>query len=170
MILSSSQRGFLRQLPPLTNRTIDLIPIRTVLRLVASVLLESATGPWEAAATAQTPIAKKERYRWLQGVKVSETGLPEAVHCVYVGDREADIFELFVQPRGDRSDQQIRAAHNCKVQHECNYLIPTIEQAPVLSHLTLELHRNPTRPARTAHLQIRAMSVTLEVPRNHRSG
>lgn len=115
----------------------------------------------------KTPIAKKESYRWLRGVKAAEEGLPEAVHCVHVGDREADIFELFAQSRSDRSDLLIRATHNRKVQHELGYLIPTIEQAPVLGQLTLELHRNPKRPARSAHLQIRAMQVTLEVPRNH---
>ena len=34
---------------------------------------------------------------------------------VHVGDREADIFELFAQPRGAQSDLLIRAEHNRKV-------------------------------------------------------
>lgn len=115
----------------------------------------------------KTPIAKKESYRWLQGVKAAEEGLAETQHCVHVGDREADIFELFAQPRSDRSDLLIRATHNRKVQHELGYLIPAIEQARVLGHLTIALQRNPKRPPRTAHLELRAMPVILEVPRNH---
>jgi hypothetical protein len=86
---------------------------------------------------------------------------------VHVGDREADIFELFAQPRTDRSDRLIRATHNRKVKHELGYLMPTIEQAPVLGQLSIELQRNPQRPARTAHLELRAMQVILEVSRNH---
>jgi hypothetical protein len=62
----------------------------------------------------------------------------------------------------------IRAEHNRKVQHELDYLIPTIEQAPVLGQHTIELERNPERPARSATLTVRAMQVTIEVPRHHK--
>ena len=86
---------------------------------------------------------------------------------VHIGDREADIFELFAQPRTANSELLIRAAHNRKVKHELDYLIPTLNQAPILGEITLELERNPKRRARTAQLQLRAMQVTVEVPRNH---
>lgn len=115
----------------------------------------------------KTPIAQKESYRWLKGVTAAEQGLPESVQRVHVGDREADIFELFAHPRAAASELLIRAEHNRKVQHELGYLIPTLEQAPILGRLTLELQRNPKRPARQAHLQLRAMMVMVEVPRNH---
>jgi hypothetical protein len=48
----------------------------------------------------KTPIAQKENYRWLKGMSAAEVGRPEGVQWVHVGDREADIFELFAQPRG----------------------------------------------------------------------
>jgi hypothetical protein len=63
----------------------------------------------------KTPIANQESYRWLKEVKAAEQGLPDSVHCVHVGDREADIFELFAQSRADRSDLLMRATHNRKV-------------------------------------------------------
>ncbi|MEO0987900.1 MAG: IS4 family transposase, partial [Cyanobacteria bacterium J06639_14] len=53
-----------------------------------------------------------------------------------------------------------------KVQHELATLWPTLHQAPVVGTTTLELQRNPKRPARQASLTIRALQVTLEVPRN----
>lgn len=115
----------------------------------------------------KTPIAQKESYRWLKSMSAAEVGRPEGVQWVHVGDREADIFELFAQPRGAQSDLLIRAEHNRKVRHEMGYLIPTLEQAPVLGEMTVELQRNPKRPARTAHLTVKAMAITLEVPRNH---
>jgi hypothetical protein len=61
----------------------------------------------------------------------------------------------------------IQAEHNRKVQHELDYLIPTIDQAPVLGQQTIELERNPERPARRATLTVRAMPVRIEVPRHH---
>lgn len=40
------------------------------------------------------PIEQKESYRWLENVRQSTARLG-ADHCVHVGDRESDIFELF---------------------------------------------------------------------------
>lgn len=113
--------------------------------------------------------ADKESQRWLDTLTAAEQGIDEAVTLVHIGDREADIYDLFIQPRRRHSELLIRAEHNRKVQHELDYLIPTIEQAPVLGQHTIELERNPERKARCATLTIRAMQVTIEVPRHHKS-
>lgn len=110
----------------------------------------------------------KESQRWLDTLTAAEQGIDESVCVVHVGDREADIYDLFVQPRRSNSQLLIRAEHNRKVQHELDYLIPTIEHAPVLGQHTIELERNPERPARRATLTVRAMQVTIEVPRHHK--
>ena len=81
-----------------------------------------------------------------------------------IGDREADIFELFAQPRAPQSELLIRAEYNRKVKHDWGYLLPAIEQAPVLGQTTLRLERNPKRPSRDAQLTVKGMQVTLEVP------
>jgi len=113
--------------------------------------------------------ADKESQRWLDTLIAAEKGIDTSVCLVHVGDREADIYDLFVQPRRSQSELLIRAAHNRKVQHELDYLMPTIEQAPVLGQQTIGLERNPARPARTATLTVRGMQVTLEVPRHHKA-
>jgi len=113
------------------------------------------------------PIEQKESYRWLQSAAAAEQGFSSEVQVIHIGDREADIFELFAQPRRPNSELLIRATHNRKVRHELDYLLPTLNQSPILGSICLELERNPTRPARTAHLQLRALQITLEVPRNH---
>lgn len=110
----------------------------------------------------------KESQRWLDTLTRAEQGIDESVCLVHVGDREADIYDLFVQPRRSNSELLIRAEHNRKVQHELDYLIPSIEQAPVLGQHTIELERNPERPARSATLTVRAMQVTIEVPHHHK--
>jgi hypothetical protein len=111
--------------------------------------------------------SQKESQRWLDGVVAGEVGIDEAVVLVHVGDREADLFDLFVQPRRVNSQLLIRAEHNRKVQHELGYLLPMIEQAPVLGQKTIAVQRNPERPARQAHVTVRGMQATIAVPRHH---
>jgi hypothetical protein len=109
----------------------------------------------------------KQSQRWLDTLTAAERGIEESVCLVHVGDREAEIYDLFTQPRRRNSHLLIRAEHNRNVQHELGYLIPTIEQAPALGEQTIELERNPERPARCATLTLRAMQVTIEAPRHH---
>ncbi len=110
----------------------------------------------------------KESGRWLDTLRAAEVGIDESMCLVHVGDREADIYDLFVQPRRAHSHLLIRAEHNRKVQHELDYLIPTLEQAPILGQQTIDLERNPERPARRATLTLRGMQVTIAVPRPHK--
>lgn len=112
----------------------------------------------------QKPIEEKESYRWLTTLSAAEATISGTIQLVQVADREADIFELFAQPRQPNSELLIRAKSNRKVKHELGQLFATLSQAPVLGNLTIEVRRNPKRPARTAHLQIRAIKVVLEVP------
>jgi hypothetical protein len=93
-----------------------------------------------------TPIQDKESYRWLSSLQAAEVGLPQSVQLVHVGDREADIFELFALPRQANSELLIRAEHNRKVQHELGHLIAAINQAPILGSVTLELARIRSGP------------------------
>jgi hypothetical protein len=111
----------------------------------------------------------QESQRWLDTVTNAEQGIDESVCLVHVGEREADIYDLFVQPRRSNSPLLIRAAHQRQVQHELDYLIPTLEQAPVLGQQTIALERHPARAARSATLTVRGMQVTLEVPRHHKA-
>ena len=114
-------------------------------------------------------ISEKESYRWLETVKKAEVGLEGKATIIHIGDREADIFELFAQKRREKSELLIRGEHNRKVKQEMAYLLPTIEEGEILGKMTINLERNPKREARQARLQIRGMGVTLEVPQNLKS-
>lgn len=113
------------------------------------------------------PIHQKESYRWLQTLAAAQQKLPAQPQLVHVGDREADIFDLFAYPRRQNSHLLIRATYNRKVKHELDYLYPSLEPAPILGKFTLALPRHPQRRHRHAHLQIQALSVEVEVPRQH---
>lgn len=115
----------------------------------------------------QKPTSEKESQRWLDMMQAAEVGLSDHVTVVHVGDREADMYDFFVQAQQLKTQVLIRAVQNRKVQHELDYLLPTIAQAPVLGERTIQLQRQPERPARDAQVQLRAMAVTLEVPAQH---
>jgi len=63
-------------------------------------------------------IEDKESYRWIQGYqiacKVAER-CPETL-CVCIGDRESDIYELFLEAQNGRADFLIRAWHDRSVE------------------------------------------------------
>lgn len=109
---------------------------------------------------------EKESQRWLDTLTAAELGVDASVCLVHIGDREADIYDLFALPRQANRQLLIRAEHNRKVDSELGYLIPTLESAPVLGQLTIEVERNPKRKARSATLTIRAVQVTIAVPCN----
>jgi hypothetical protein len=111
---------------------------------------------------------EKESQRWLDGVSAVEAEVDKDLVLVHVGDREADIFDLFTLPRRAHSHLLIRAEHNRKVEHELDYLIPTIAQGPILGEKTIPIERNPKRPARQAHLTLRGMQLSVAVPRAHK--
>lgn len=112
----------------------------------------------------EKPIEEKESYRWLTTLSAAEAKVSEHVQLVQVADREADIFELFAQPRQANSELLIRIKTNRKVKHELGRLFPTMNQAPVLGELSVEIDRTSQRPARTARVKVRAMMLTLAVP------
>src|SRR5439155_790677 len=43
----------------------------------------------------QRPIQAKESHKWLTALTASQVDLPPGVRLVHVGDREADVYELF---------------------------------------------------------------------------
>ena len=111
--------------------------------------------------------AQKETQRWLDTAQAATVGVSETVTLVHVGDREADFYDFLAQPRQAHHHLLIRAVQNRSVQHELGYLLPTIQQSPELSRTTLQLQRRPDRPAYLAQLSLRAMRLTLEVPKHH---
>jgi len=45
----------------------------------------------------RVPIEEKESFRWLENVRQSTALFGEPSRCVHIGDRESDIYELFVR-------------------------------------------------------------------------
>jgi len=117
---------------------------------------------------AQLPIEEKESFKWLksfQAVAKMQALCPET-SLISVGDREADIYELFYEtirhPNGPKL--LIRADKWKKRKVEGELLWDTILKEPVAGHRYIQVARTGKRKAREAKLEIRYRQVTLTPP------
>ncbi len=112
-------------------------------------------------------IAEKESQRWLDSLETSEKLIPKEIEIITVADREADIYELFAQPRREGSHLLIRAAQNRRVKKgngEIEKLFETVRQVESCGSKTLELQRTPRRRARKAKLSVKFTTLELQPP------
>ena len=61
----------------------------------------------------------------------------------------------------------IRGTHNRKVDHTAEYLHQAINQTSVCGTVTVEVKRNPERPARQAKLTLKFTTLDIQVPLHH---
>ena len=67
----------------------------------------------------KSPISEKESQKWLTSLKETaklQEKMP-SVHFVNIGDREADVFDLFVESKNLKQDILLRAAWDRCVEH-----------------------------------------------------
>lgn len=118
------------------------------------------------------PIEEKESIKWLNSYRaVNEVQrlCPETM-LVSVGDREADIHELFHEAEQTQSGPKllIRAerSRNRKLEPpEQSYLWEKMATEPVAGHSEVSIPRRGSRAARTARLEIRYAQVSLRPPK-----
>ena len=123
------------------------------------------------------PIEEKESLRWLDGYRGAcqlAAECPEA-QVVSVADREADIYDIFVEAQsveGPRAKFLIRAKQVRRTTQPdpqagpdaYRTVLAEVAASEVRERKTLELPTTPKRKARTATLEIRAKTVTVLPP------
>jgi Transposase DNA-binding/Transposase Tn5 dimerisation domain len=153
----------------LVHTTLALTPERVPLGLLAQqVWARAPDAVGQRATRKQRPIAAKESQQWLTSVEaVSEahTCCPHT-HFVCIGDREADVYDLFAQERPSGVDLLVRASWNRCVDHPERYLWPQVAAQPVVATLTVRVPRRGAQPARQATLDVRGCRVRLCPPRH----
>jgi len=135
----------------------------------------------------RTPIEEKESFRWLEGFRqVREVAqLCPGVTCVCVADSEADIFELFAEPRGPMAAHWLVRA--CQTERRVEpqeapdgettkHLRDQVLTASVVftKEITVRGHepkvrcdqrsRAQPRQSRSAVVEVRAITATLQPP------
>jgi Domain of unknown function (DUF4338)/Transposase DNA-binding/Transposase Tn5 dimerisation domain len=114
------------------------------------------------------PIEQKESYKWLKSVQAAarlQARCPNT-RVVSVGDREADIFELFDLARTLECAPRllVRAEQNRALTAEQGRLWEHLPQQPLAGYQDLQVPRRQKRPARIAKMAISYAQVELAAP------
>jgi hypothetical protein len=120
----------------------------------------------------QLPIEEKESLKWLvsyRAVAAAQKLCPDTL-LVSVGDREADLYELFHEaaqdPQGPRLLVRAERTRNRKVEQgdEKEELWQRMKAETVAGTLQVAVPRRGSRPSRTARLEVRFAPVVLTPP------
>ena len=112
------------------------------------------------------PIEEKESYKWLKGLRATLKGLPDRVCVVTVADREADIFDFFLEAENLSTQVLVRAAWDRRLADSSDYLWEAVARTPVRGRYTVEVGRAKDRLPRQATVIVRYTSVRLRPPRH----
>jgi len=117
---------------------------------------------------AKKPIEEKESYKWLKSfhqVAWAQKQCPDTV-LVSVGDREADLYDLFElaleDPKGPKV--LVRAMQKRPLYEEDDYVWDKVARQKIASNLTVQVPRKGKNPPREAELEIRFAEVKLRPP------
>jgi len=105
----------------------------------------------------QRPIDDKESQKWLTSLDavIAARAACPTTQFVSVGDREADVYDLFLLPRPSGVDLLVRAAQNRKAEHPEKYLWAAMATAAVAATVTIHMGARAGQPARNATLTVR---------------
>lgn len=120
-----------------------------------------AKGAKEPDSHKKIPVTQKESMKWLHGLYQT---LESPVSVVVIGDREADIYEVFQEARNTQTDYIIRARHNRRLEEDVS-LYETLAQQSFATFFEINVTRQATQEARVADVGLRYMSVTMQPPK-----
>jgi hypothetical protein len=140
-----------------------------------------ARDPAEAGKRAQRkqlPIEEKESFKWLQSYRAAAEvqRLCPGTQLVSVGDREADVYELFHEAqrteggpkllvRAMRARLRQVSPDGGDVDEGHEYLWERMAREPLAGHQSILVPRRSSRPERTAKLEVRHASLLLIPPK-----
>jgi Druantia protein DruA/Transposase Tn5 dimerisation domain/Transposase DNA-binding len=161
-----------RALGLLVHDTLAFTPDGTPLGLVdVQVWARKPDKAGKSAQRQQLPIEEKESLKWLTSYRAAAEmqQLCTKTMVVSVGDREADIYELFLEAEQTPSGPKVlvRACHGRNrriVDPEQSYLRDHVAAQGVSGKLELSIPRKGTRPQRSAELEVRFTPVQLQPP------
>jgi hypothetical protein len=115
------------------------------------------------------PIEAKESVKWLKSferVAEAQRDCPETM-LVSIGDREADIYELFHLALSEAKGPKllVRAEQDRLLAEGQGHLWSAVSAETLAGHQVVRVPRRPSAPARDAHLEVRFAEVTLKPPR-----
>lgn len=158
----SSQRGLL------AHTTLAFTPEGVPLGLLAQEVWARDDGSYgQLADHRDRPVTDKESQKWLTslGAVVAAQRQCPGVRFVSVGDREADVYDLFLAPRPPEVGLLVRATQDRATQEGAGRVWAAAAAAPATATATAQVPARGEQPARTAVLAVRWCPVTLRPPR-----
>ncbi len=148
--------------------TLALTPDRLCLGLLDAHTWTREPGSLGQDKDPGRTLEEKESVRWVDGYqRVNELAerLPDT-RLTYVADREADIYDLFVEAPCPETaaDWLVRAQHD-RVLKDKRTLRQHLAEAPVLTEITFERPAGHGTKARVVQQQIKSVRITLPSPR-----
>ena len=110
------------------------------------------------------PFAEKESVRWVEIAQAAASGVPDGTPTVIIGDREADIYEVFVDAQTASDDVLVRSARDRRLADPEGHLWATVEATDILGTVEIAVPRKEGQPIRQATLTLQATSVDLHIP------
>lgn len=119
------------------------------------------------------PIEQKESKKWLLSYEAAsnvQRSCP-AIKVVSVGDRESDVYELFVKARDTHNGAHVlvRARQSRTLADGHENLWTTIRQQPATTLTEVIIPRHGNQPARKASLEVRFIKAVLLPPRDKKN-
>jgi hypothetical protein len=154
----------------LVHTTLALTPERVSLGLLAQqTWTRPVVPPEQRVHRRKRPLAEKESQRWctsLAAVNAARQACP-ATRFLSVGDREADMYDLFLVPREPAVDVLVRVVRDrclLREQPPLRKLFAALAATPLGATTLLDVPARDGHPARHATLDVRWRQVTLRPP------
>jgi hypothetical protein len=164
-LVSDKQQGLV------AHNTLALTPERVPLGLLLQeVWARDAESFAKKPDQHSRPIKEKESQKWLNGLEAvnqASIACPQT-HFICMGDRESDLYDLFIAKRETKVDLLARAAQNRCVEGEHKYVWETIEATPVVATLEIKVPKRGKQAARLATVEVHFCKITL-LPPQHRA-
>jgi len=126
----------------------------------------------KSAQRSKRPTKDKESQKWLNGYAAADAAAKrfERTQVVVVGDREADIYDLFKTAAAGRAQLLVRATQPRRILTPDGkvegLLWDCVRQEPAAAVMEVHVPRRGSRRARIAHVELRYREVDICQPRN----
>lgn len=112
----------------------------------------------------RVPIEKKESIRWLENIRQTNELLSQPERCLHIGDREADIFELYCECKKLNTHFLVRLAVNRRVKDaQSKLLFECVKNNPVEGDYCIKI-RKPDDTYEKIKLNVRFTKIKVSPP------
>jgi len=114
---------------------------------------------------AKLPIEFKESYRWIESFRKVNDSLTNDYHGIFLADRGADIYELFLEKRSENLDLIIRSNYN-RMSIEQEKVFDNLKKKNSSGMMNVTIKRSGTIKERIANLEVRFSKEIIKAPSN----